>query len=169
MPVAIFNSASDLAAFVNGIASRGLIKTPEPFHFQDGAYIDLDDGANPVVRFHFDRSGTYVPGGGYNATNIRVDISAATDANDVATALSTAINSVGAGLAITADAPGAGDNKFNLENDSAGAAGNVDIVKSATSPFNLTVEGMSGGGGPVAHADVFEIKQRDGFWYLFHA
>jgi hypothetical protein len=65
-------------------------------------------GATLDVRFWLDLSGSYVPPGGYDATNVRVDVSAAESAVDVAYACEEAINTTKATLLMYANADAAG-------------------------------------------------------------
>jgi hypothetical protein len=167
MPAQYFSSARELSAFITGVAASGRIIAPELRNITNGAYFDLNDGTNAAVRFHFDRSGAYTPGGGYNATNIRVDVSAAVTRNDVATAIRAAINGVGAGLAITAGAPPAAGWELRLTNDAVGVAGNVPVTTNNL-PYDMTVEGMTGGGGPVLAADFVSIVPIQNQFVLFY-
>jgi len=85
-------------------------------------------------------SGTYIPPGGYNATNIQVDISGDTTDITVAVSLAAAINGVTTGLYITAPVPTTGT--VALTNAYQGDY-NTAIVISGTGPLSST--GMSGG------------------------
>lgn len=105
--------------------------------FVDGETLTLDDGVNAATVFEFDVNGTGVSGG-----NVQVDISGATTAIDVAAILHTAINGVGAGLAITSTNPGTGT--LNLQNDATGSTGNVAIADTVAD-VDFTHTGMTGG------------------------
>jgi len=107
----------------------------------DGDYFTLDDGTNPAVNFWFNVTGIYTPPGGYNSTNIEVDISGDTTSSEVATTVRTAINGVGASLLITASGSG---NVVTLTHDNFGTEGNKAVTENVTN-VNFTVAGMSGG------------------------
>lgn len=86
----------------------------------NGETFVLRDRAGVVVTFHYDVSGAYTPVGGYNATNVRLNISGATTASDVATIVRAAVNA--AAIAITAS--GATDQMIFTQ-DVAGIGGNT--------------------------------------------
>lgn len=133
--------------FQNGepTAANGWIRCIDKVLFTSpgGDNVVLDDGVNPPVTFWFDVSGSFIPPGGYDATNIEVDISADTTAQQVAVRLRTAINSVGATLTITGTTVQA-NGRLTLTHDTLGTVGNVPIVENVEHP-KFAVYGMSGG------------------------
>ena len=128
-----------------GAKATGSITAIAKASLTDGEKFVLNDGVNPAVTFWIDKSGSFVPPGGYNATNIDLNISADTSAATVAATIQTVINGVGGGLAITAGVPvGA---VVPLTNDAFSAAGNIAITDTVdTAGFSHT--GMSGGVNP---------------------
>lgn len=120
-------AGSDMAADVtvdSGTAASGSITFVAQANMVDGETIVLDDGELPPVTFHINQSGGYTPGGGYDATNIEVDISGDTSAADVAGTFATALTganinfspgAVAATLPITADNVGDQANNAIIE------------------------------------------------------
>lgn len=119
----------------------------------DGDLFVLDDGTNPAVTFYFNVTGGYAPPGGYDATHIEINISGDTTDVHVAGRMRTAINGVGAGLAITAAAGATA--LVELENDADGPDGNVAITETLA-VGTLTPVGMSG--GLLASAPTFSLS-----------
>lgn len=102
----------------------------------------INDGVNSPIVFAFDID----PGGGCTAAgyDVCVNLLTANSADDVALALSDAINDVGATLLITASAPSG--SAVNLTHDEDGVQGNQPLGENvAADPF--AVEGMAGGLG----------------------
>lgn len=95
----------------------------------------LDDGTNPATVFEFDS------GGGITG-DVAVAFTAGDSAATIKAAIMAAINGVGAGLGITAS--DGGGLTILLQNDVAGAAGNVAIADTVASP-KFSVVGMQGG------------------------
>lgn len=89
----------------------------------DGESFTLIDTANVEVTFWYDVSGTFVPVGGYDATNVRLNISGATTADDVAVIVRAAIDAA----AIDIEASGATD-QVVLTQNTAGYAGDSVIT-----------------------------------------
>ena len=125
-----------------GTKATGWIQFIVKANIIDGEKFVLNDGTNPAVTFWFDQTGTYTPPGGYDSTNIRVNISGDTTADQVALTAKTAINGVGSDLHITAGAIAAG--KLNIENDNFGTSGNQSVTETVVDA-GFTVSGMSGG------------------------
>lgn len=125
-----------------GTKAAGWIQFIAKANFVDGEKFVLNDGTNPAVTFWIDKSGTYVPSGGYDSTNIEVDISADTTADEVALTAKTAINGVGTSLKITGGTISSG--KLDLENDVFGTQGNQTITETVADA-GFTISGMSGG------------------------
>lgn len=103
----------------------------------DGETVVLNDGANAAVTFEFDTNASVVE----TATLRRVDISAATDDDDVRDAL---ILAIGNAPALTIDATSGGAGIVSLVNTTPGTAGNVAISETVTAA-GFTVTGMTGG------------------------
>lgn len=124
---------------ITGVAATGSITEVAQASHVDGETLVLEDADGTVVTFHYDVSGTFVPGGGYNATNVRLNISGATTASDVATIVRAAIN--GATLDVTAGGAAA---SIALAQDAVGVAGNNAILETVTAP-GYAVAGFTGG------------------------
>lgn len=163
MHVAHFNNPKELVDFVNGTPAKGAIRLVAKVDLDDGDYVEVPESVLARVRFWFDVTGTFTPGGGYNATNVRVNLATDTTDLQVAARLRTAVNA--ATLAVTAAA--GTDNVVALSNDADGPAGNVPIVKSS-SALNLTVSGMAGGAGPVTQANIHDVISDKSRWTLVH-
>jgi hypothetical protein len=125
-----------------GVKAVGNLQCVAKANFIDGEKFALGDGVNFAVTFHFDVTGTYTPPGGYDATNIRVDISGDVTADQVATTAKAAINGVGADLLITGGVIVAG--LLDLVNDMFGPQGNQAITETVADA-GFTVAGMAGG------------------------
>lgn len=125
-----------LTSSTSGVAATGSLTAVAAASIIVGETFTLNDGTNPATVFEF------TSGGPAGAGNVAVNIAAAVTANDVATACRSAINGVGAGLAITAAVPvGA---VVGLTNDALGAAGNTTSSETvANTGFVLT--NMTGG------------------------
>ncbi len=130
----------------DGISARGAIQFVTKAELVDGETIVLDDGTNAAVTFYFDVVGTYIPPGGYDATNVRMDVSGDTTADDVAITAKAAVNGVTTGLLITAGLLETGG-LLRLTNDSASADGNQAITETVADTGFLAY-GMAGGGVP---------------------
>lgn len=141
----------ELAKVVQTLASGAEIAKPATGWIQWAAKANLVDGQTVkigAVTFHFDVGGAYTPGGGYNATNVRLNVSGATTANDVAVIGATAINA--ATLDVTSlTANGAG--LTALVSKTPGAAGNVPITDTVVHA-SFVVSGMSGGHDALAES-----------------
>jgi hypothetical protein len=118
-------------------ATGFLLNTPASTYI-NGETFTLNDGVNPATIFEFRHGGSVTPG------NVLVNIALASSPDDVRNAEITAINGVGAGLAITASNGGAG--RVDLVNDAAGSFGNQLITDTVANP-GFTHGGMSGGAG----------------------
>lgn len=114
----------------------------------DGESFVLRDAEGREVTFWYDVTGTFTPAGGYNATNVRIDISGDTTADDVAVSTRAAVN--GATIEITAS--GATD-QVVLTQDNAGTAGNTTIDFDVANVGYIVVN-FTGGtvGVPEAHS-----------------
>lgn len=119
-------------------AATGTIRAIPGSDLLDTETFTLDDGTNPASVFEFD-----LGGGGVTPGNVAVVYTAGDTNEDVRDTIVTAVNGVGAGLAITA-APGAYDNMVALTNDATGVAGNVAITDTVANT-GFIASGMSGG------------------------
>lgn len=151
-------AGSDMATDVtvtSGVAATGDLTFPVQADIIDGETVVLDDGVHPAITFHMDQTGTYVPGGGYDATNIQVDISGDITANDVAVTAKAAIDAAtGAAFEITAGALAV--DTIPLSNTAAnGAVGNVAILETVVDAAML-VNGMDS--GISASVDEFRVQ-----------
>jgi len=123
----------------NAVAAAGsLTAVAKAAPLADGDNFTLDDGPNPPTVFEFQVTGGFTPVPG----RVPIDIRMLTLAPEIADAMRTAINGVGSGLKITADATGLA--LINLVNDVPGAAGNVAITESIVGA-TLSPVGMLGG------------------------
>jgi hypothetical protein len=105
----------------------------------DGDKFTLNDGVHAATVFYFDVTGGYTPPGG-----VEIDISGTASANEVATAMRSAINGVGVTLDIAASGTNA---TVALDADNYGAQANRFILETVTA--TLTPVGMKDGAGNV--------------------
>lgn len=146
-------SGSDMATDVGpvaGVAATGSITEVATADHVDGETLVLEDTEGVVVTFYYDVTGTFVPGGGYNATNVQMDISADVTASDVATTVRAAINA--AAIAITA---GGAAGNITLAQDNTGADGNNAILETVAN-VSYVVTGFTG--GITASTDEFMVE-----------
>ena len=126
-------SASNVMVNLSGKARGQIVAVAKASLIDEETFV-LNDGTNPAVTFAFDFADDGVLGG---ATAVL--LSAAVTATDVADAMRTAINGVGAGLAITAFGTGT---TVYLRNDAIGVAGNTTITDTVANagfiPTNFT-------------------------------
>lgn len=127
------------------VVAQGAIRFVTKAELINGETFVLDDGANPAVTFYFDVSGAYVPPSGYDATNVRVNVSTDTTADNVALTAKTAINGATT-LDITAGVIDTGG-LLRLENDTGGVAGNQ-LITETVADTDFIIYGMAGGGVP---------------------
>jgi len=126
------------------VVPTGSITTVAKANLSDGETFVISDGTNPAVTFYFDVTGTYTPGSGYDATNIRVNVSGDTTADDVRDTCIAAIDGVGAGLLV--DASNGGAATVTLTHDQGGSAGNQTVTETV-SDAGFAVSGLTGGAG----------------------
>lgn len=124
-------------ATIAAAAATGTITCVAKASLVDGETITISDGTNAATVFEWDVNGTGVEG-----TNVQVDISAVTTAQECATALRAAINGVTTTLTVTAGAPT--DGVMALTADTSDATHNVAITHTVASE-DFAVTGMSGG------------------------
>lgn len=127
------------------VKAYGSIQFVAKANLVDGETFVLNDGTNPAVTFYFDQTGGYTPPGGYDATNVRVNVSGDTSADEVALTARTAIN-LATALDITAGTIDTGG-LLRLQNDLGGVDGNQLITETVTYA-DFKVYGMAGGGVP---------------------
>lgn len=156
-----FDSEQELLRFANGAAARAVLLMVPPQHLTDEQSMTLNDGTNPAVEFRIDRGGDGVGGG---ATAVDISAVAADDKNALATALASAINGVGAGLAITATAVG---DKVVLVNDATGIAGNTQILQSQSAYLFEGATQFEGGEAGITTTNIIQIDHQDGVWRIF--
>jgi hypothetical protein len=137
-----FIESSTITAFPGNLAALGTVTCIVANNIVDGETLIMDDGtaaggpnSNGVYIFEFRKTGS--PSG----TNILVSITAGWTADQVKTALISAIN--GTAIAITASSGGTG--LVSLVHDTAGGIGNVTLVDTVNDAGFVTV-GMNGGG-----------------------
>lgn len=143
--VAAGSTMSADVAPISGVAATGSIQFATKANHVDGETIILNDGVTAPITFYIDKSGTYVPGGGYGATKIRLDISdvGVVDEDDVAAVFKTAVDALPADFKISAGAPN-GAGLVALTNDATGTQGNVAIIETVTH-VSFVATGMTGG------------------------
>jgi hypothetical protein len=129
---------------VQGDQAEGSVTNVAQANLLDGDNFIVDDGVNPAVTFYFDVTGTYVPGGGYDATNIRVDVSGDTSAEDVAITVAAAINGAPTLNMYAAPLTGPLDHVDHLRNTVGGSHGNVPLVENVADG-GFSVSGMIDG------------------------
>jgi hypothetical protein len=125
---------------LSATAAAGTIHVPAaPATINNGETFILNDGVHAASVFEFRRSGSVTPG------NILVNIATVVSILQLLTAMNSAINGVGAGLAITStiDSP---NPQLTLLNDATGSAGNQAITDTVANG-DFTHTGMSGGTG----------------------
>jgi hypothetical protein len=138
VPAAATGSITTVAgAELVDAAATGSITTVAGSRLIDGQTFTLDDGVNAATVFEFDDDASVT------GANVAVTFTGADTATDVRDAIITAVNGVGAGLAITASI--GGTNVVALLNDVGGAFGNQTILESVIDT-GFIVTGMSGGG-----------------------
>ena len=101
----------------------------------DGNTITIGDGVHPAKTFEFDDDASVTPGN----ISVTIGVSATATMATLITAINTAVP-----LDVTATASTPPDANCTLENDTAGADGNVPIIKTGAA---ITVTGMGGGSG----------------------
>lgn len=152
-------AGSDMATDVTvtaGVAATGDLTPPVQANIIDGETFVLDDGVHPAVTFHFNQTGGFTPGGGYDATNIEVDISGDTTANDVAVTMKTAIDATSSPGTFDITSGALAVDTIPLSNTIAnGAAGNVAIIETVADAGFL-VNGMAN--GITATVDEFRVQ-----------
>ena len=126
-----------------GPAAAGTITCVAQKDIVDGEMVILTKPNGMTYRYHFDQTGTYVPGGGYGAFDLQVDISGDTTAGDVATTLTSVING---GPFFTALAS---DSVVVVSQVTVGASGNTSIQETVVDP-DFKVSGFGGGGANIA-------------------
>lgn len=130
---------------VQGAKADGGITCVPKADLIDGEQFVIDDGINLAVTFWFNQTGGYTPGGGYDDTNIEVDISGDTTDSEVAITVAAAIN--GAPTLNIYAAPNSNpflDHIVRCENTVGGSHGNVAMTETVVNA-TFSVSGMSGG------------------------
>lgn len=117
----------------------------------DGDKITINRPADDDVDFWFDVTGAYTPDGGYDANNVRVNISGATTATSVAAILAPLITASAKSDAYASMFTG--EAIVHLLAKTAGKASNLPIVE-AVADAGFRVAGMSGG----RDADAFSAE-----------
>lgn len=120
--------------------ATGYIDAVSKAELANGEEFAINDGTR-TVHFIFDVSGSYTPGGGYDATHVRMDVSGCTDVDSVIDVIVPAIN--GATIDVTA-AEGTSP-RITLQHDNNGGY-NYTITETVTDT-DFAVSGMSGGAG----------------------
>jgi hypothetical protein len=120
--------------------SVGTLNCVSKAEMVNGEKVVINDGTR-VVNFWSNVSGAYSPPGGYDATNIDVDVNACTDADSVKAVYISAIN--GATIDITASSGGTGI--VSLLHDINGAWNYA--ITHTVADTDFTVDGMKNGAG----------------------
>jgi hypothetical protein len=146
LPVAPrFDYGYSLDSWGPGMPATGSITALAQASLSDGDQFTMNDGDHPAVTFYFDKTGTYLPTGGYDDTNVRVLIFNDTTAEEVADTMRGAINGA-AKLYITPDSTGAATIYLTHTNNSEN--GNQ-LITEVLAAGTLAPTGMSGGGSCV--------------------
>ena len=125
----------------------GSVVCPVQASVPNGSSMTISDGMAWTITFWFDVTGTFVPVGGYDDYNVRVNLSAAVTDEDVKAAFILAIQSTFLQVWINDPGPGM-PGLFCLVNRRRGSQGNMPITTSVGG--TITAEGMTGGeGGPM--------------------
>lgn len=126
--------------FPAGLPAAGSIFAISKINLIDGETFTLDDGIHPQKTFEFDT----VPDG-IVGSNIAVDVSAAVTAIDVATAIVSAINSVGGALDLNASNDGGASSIVAIANGANGAFGNVTSWTDTVADTGFVINEPTGG------------------------
>lgn len=129
---------------VMGERAEGSITCVPKSGLVNGESFVIDDGINPAVTFWFDVSGVYVPGGGYDDTNIEVDVSGDVTDSDVAVTVAAAILGAPTLNIYAAPLSGALDHIVRVQNTVGGSHGNVAMTETVVDG-TFVVSGLSGG------------------------
>lgn len=127
-------------AFPEGTPSIGSITAIPQINIIDGETFTLDDGVNAPTTFEFDT----VPDG-VTPGNVAIDISGATTAIDVASAMVAAINGVGGSLNLNASNDAGASSIVTIENGSNGEFGNVLTWADTVADVNFVIVQPVGG------------------------
>ena len=135
------NNVLNLVIDATSGAAKGSITAVSGANLVDGETFTLDDGVNTPTVFEFDDDASVTSG------NVAVTFAGGDTAAQVAAAIQSAVNGVGAGLTITASAPVG--SVVPLTNDTAGSAGNAAITDTVAA-VGFTTIGMTGGNGELS-------------------
>lgn len=152
--VAAGSTMSADVAPIAGVAATGSIQWATTANHLDGEKVVLNDGQTPAVSFWINKTGGFAPPGGYNATNIELDIQAAVTAQDVGGVFKTAIDAMPTSFLISSAAPTVGG-LTALTNDAVGEQGNVAITETVAH-VTFIVLGMTGGVTPTTNEFMVE-------------
>lgn len=121
----------------------------------NGDYFTLLQTVAPTatINFWFDVTGTY-PGPPYDATNVRVDVSAATTAEDVAAAIRSAIQSVQSSLRMVAERPGVPSSTVRVMRTEAGSTAGDTPTENVSDPGFVVTKVSDGAPGTVESSTV---------------
>lgn len=122
------------------VKALGTVQDVAQADHADGETLLLTDTTATLYTFYYNVTGGYVPGGGYDAVNIEVDVSGATSAQEVAEILVAAINA--AAIAATASTPVNG--LTTVVQDTGGIAGNNTVTETVADAAYV-VTGFAGG------------------------
>lgn len=132
---------ANIAVPAAAAASGSIVAVPKA-NLIDGETFTLDDGVNPPTVFELDVDGLGVGGG-----NVAVDVSPDTTDVEVATRMVSAINGVGAGLALTASNAGGTSATVTITNDQSGTVGNVTTWSDTVADAGFIITQPTGGDG----------------------
>jgi len=134
---------TDIAVPASSAASGQIVAVAKA-NLIDTETFTLDDGVNAAQEFEFD-----VDGGGISGGGVQVDVSGDTSAIDVATRMVSAINGVGAGLALTASNAGGTSATVTIVNDTPGTHGNVTTWAETVADAGFVITQPTTGAGDV--------------------
>jgi hypothetical protein len=130
------------------VAAQGQIVCVAKASLVDGDYFTLG-----AYKFWFDVGGAFTPDGGYNATNIRANVSGATTATSVAAIVHPLVTASAAGIYASLFT---GEAVVRLLSKTPGDAGNITTSENVAN-VGFSVVGMTGGYDEDAFSEVFEI------------
>ena len=119
------------------VASTGSLTSAAKADYTTGQTFTIGDGAHAATVFEIRKAG-----GAASGSNVAVDLTSATTANDCAILIANTINGVTTGLTVTAGTPSSGT--FTLTADTQDSTHNVPITTTITAT-GFAVSGMSGG------------------------
>jgi hypothetical protein len=173
-PGAAVSLAADATPYLVNVGTYafGQMTFPGIGSLANNDHFTISDGVNTPTVFDLEvvTAGYVNPGG-----RTTIDIHTLTTGTQIAAAVVSAINGIGATLAVTASATTPAGATIQITNNSMLAAGNVAITATTATPGVIAVVGMSGGhnnallGGDAIHINVTkgDAAQDGTFWAAY--